>query len=325
VSDDKPGGRPRAICMCADTKASHAHRRKPVDGWYECKRVGCDCKAYVPTRVGERPRIGQEHMARVAELEQQLASGREAKETADAALRDGKQNHDLAIMEIRVQQQRADKAETRAMQAEREREEERTRADADYARFLEAQQGRERAEADSAALLDDISEAARLLREGHDPAKAGQVLAGSLIVGRRGAALLEELRALRGVVQAFRDAEWTRSSDWQGFCPFRRSKEIGCRGTDGHSSAVGSPKPVPHDEHCPYHALHAAESHESAGPDVMAELRALRKVREACEPFRGKEADSISRGLYAHAPMFTAQARALLEACDAADALRGKT
>lgn len=73
-----------------------------------------------------------------------------------------------------------------------------------------------------------------------------------------GAALLERMRALEAVVAKFREAEWLRG-DWQGICPFRRHKDIVCMGTDGRVAPVGTPSLVPHDEHCPYHALSVLE------------------------------------------------------------------
>lgn len=60
------------------------------------------------------------------------------------------------------------------------------------------------------------------------------------------------------VLSAFRDAEWCRS-DWQGTCPFRRHKDIYCMGTDGRVAPVGTPKPVPHSEGCPYRLLAALD------------------------------------------------------------------
>lgn len=71
-----------------------------------------------------------------------------------------------------------------------------------------------------------------------------------------GTALLERLRSLEAALAGFREYEWERM-DWQGICPFRRHQDVRCRGTDGHVSAVGTPTPVPHSEHCPYHALAA--------------------------------------------------------------------
>lgn len=56
------------------------------------------------------------------------------------------------------------------------------------------------------------------------------------------------------VLAAFRALECERS-DWQGFCPFRRHSDVRCHGTDGHVSAVGTPKPRPHSEGCPYAIL----------------------------------------------------------------------
>lgn len=90
---------------------------------------------------------------------------------------------------------------------------------------------------------------------------------------------------------------------------------------------------VIHDSECPEDdtcdcefivALNRAFGPEHPGGALLEELRALRMVREACEPYRGKEAASIRNGSYADAPMFTAQARALVDTCAAADALRGK-
>jgi hypothetical protein len=66
----------------------------------------------------------------------------------------------------------------------------------------------------------------------------------------------ERAQTLEGVVAKFREAEWARG-DWQGFCPFRRHKDVMCLGTDGRVGAVGTPTPVPHSEACPYHALNA--------------------------------------------------------------------
>ena len=66
----------------------------------------------------------------------------------------------------------------------------------------------------------------------------------------------EDIRALELVVEGFRALEWART-DWQGYCPFGRHKEVLCPGTDGNASGMGTPRPTPHREGCPYHALQA--------------------------------------------------------------------
>jgi hypothetical protein len=88
---------------------------------------------------------------------------------------------------------------------------------------------------------------------------------------------LERLHALEDVVARFRELEWARG-DWQGFCPFRGNKDVVCLGTDGRVAPVGKPSPRPHNELCPYHALHALEAQ---GGGSASERKALeRRVGE---------------------------------------------
>lgn len=63
---------------------------------------------------------------------------------------------------------------------------------------------------------------------------------------------LRELIAAREALAAFREHEWVRV-DWQGLCSFRRA--VGCPGTDGCVSAMGTPRPVAHADDCPFSRL----------------------------------------------------------------------
>jgi hypothetical protein len=68
-------------------------------------------------------------------------------------------------------------------------------------------------------------------------------------------------RALVG----FMDEEFRTKADWLGLCAFRRS-DVRCQGTDGHNSALGTPRPTPHSEFCPYHKARAALAADSTPP-----------------------------------------------------------
>jgi hypothetical protein len=67
----------------------------------------------------------------------------------------------------------------------------------------------------------------------------------------------DQIKLLREALEAFEREEFRTKADWLGLCAFRRS-DVRCRGTDGHNSAVGTPKPTPHSEHCPYSGLRRA-------------------------------------------------------------------
>lgn len=54
----------------------------------------------------------------------------------------------------------------------------------------------------------------------------------------------------------FKAEEWSVRADWQGFCPMRRAN-LRCKGTDGHSSPLGTPHAREHDESCPWRGLDA--------------------------------------------------------------------
>jgi hypothetical protein len=70
------------------------------------------------------------------------------------------------------------------------------------------------------------------------------------------AVLMAAAPELVEALQAFKQWEWENRADWQGFCVYRRT--LGCRGTDGHVSALGTPTPKPHGEQCPFNRLDAA-------------------------------------------------------------------
>lgn len=60
------------------------------------------------------------------------------------------------------------------------------------------------------------------------------------------------------VIAAFKRDEFSLRSDWQGFCAFRRA--LHCQATDGHISALGTPKSIPHRDDCPYALLAKLEA-----------------------------------------------------------------
>lgn len=72
------------------------------------------------------------------------------------------------------------------------------------------------------------------------------------------AALLSDREALVALLAKFKEHEFVSRMDWVGHCPFRR--DLGCHGSDGRNAAVGTPRPKPHDEFCPYHALEKAKA-----------------------------------------------------------------
>lgn len=54
-------------------------------------------------------------------------------------------------------------------------------------------------------------------------------------------------------LKAFKKQEFTVRSDWLGLCTFHRI--VGCQGNNGRHAALGTPRPKPHAEHCPYYKL----------------------------------------------------------------------
>ena len=62
-----------------------------------------------------------------------------------------------------------------------------------------------------------------------------------------------DLERVRDAMDAFARKEFSLKADWLGLCPMRHA--IYCQGSDGHNSALGTPKPKPHKEGCPYSGL----------------------------------------------------------------------
>lgn len=143
----------------------------------------------------------------------------------------------------------------RREQAERERDEARAECERLRRRGVEDDEARERAEADNAKYIRALNLVEHLIINGRAE-EARQEAIWVMEPDHPGAAMLERMRAVEAVLAKFRQFEWARG-DWQGLCPFRRHKDVGCLGTDGRVAAVGTPTPVPHAEHCPYHALTA--------------------------------------------------------------------
>lgn len=63
------------------------------------------------------------------------------------------------------------------------------------------------------------------------------------------------IKGLKDALAIFEAEEFQDRADWLGLCAFRRA--LNCRGTDGHTSAFGTPNPKKHNDFCPYAKLRA--------------------------------------------------------------------